>query len=176
MRLYRLSRRDAAAAVDGIGSSQYPGRWNERGRRAVYLSTRIPVALLEVLVQAGNAPLHGYRAYPVEVPDADVTRLDRSQLPGEWRTAAGRDACRSLGEAWRTGRHSVGLLVPSAVIPEAYDEGDYNVVLDPTHPAFSRVRVGAPIALALDDRLHALVAGPQSTQPRRSSGKKQKRS
>jgi RES domain-containing protein len=163
VRLYRVTRlRDVpAAAIDGVGASAYPGRWNERHRRAVYLASRIALGLLEVIVQSGVTSLQNYGAYPVDVPDDTITRLDRARFSSRWRTMlAGRDECRRLAEEWRASGVSLGLLVPSAVVPEAYDFEEFNVVLDPTHPDFARVTLGAPIPLVIDPRLAALVAPP----------------
>lgn|GEM_PF-217115 len=153
MQLFRVTRRhDPAAAFDGFGSASSPGRWNERSRRAVYTSTRIPLAILEVIVQAGTTSLDGYVAFPVEIPDALLTPLDRMRLSPLWRTFPGRDECRAFAEEWRVGKTSLGLIVPSAVLPEAYPFGDVNVVLDPEHPDISKLKIGAPIALDEIDR------------------------
>ncbi len=154
MRLFRVTtQRDRAAAFDGVAASLYPGRWNERGRRAVYATTRLPLGILEVLVQSSLAALTGFLAYPLDVPDDDLTAFDRTRLSARWRTLAGRDECRALAEEWRSSRDSTGLIVPSAVIPQAYDFGDVNVVLDPLHPAFPRITIGKPIGLEIDPRL-----------------------
>jgi RES domain-containing protein len=163
VRLYRVTRlRDVPAAViDGVGAAAYPGRWNERNRRGVYLASRIALGLLEVIVQSGVTALQGYAAYPIDVPDDAITRLDRARLSSRWRTMlAGRDECRRLAEEWRASAASLGLLVPSAVVPEAYDFDEFNVVLDPTHPDFGRVTLGAPVPVAIDHRLAALVTPP----------------
>jgi RES domain-containing protein len=161
MRLFRVTtQRDPRAAFDGMGASLYPGRWNERGRRAVYATARLPLGMLEVLVQSPLSGFAGFVAYPLDVPDDTVTRFDRTRLSPAWRTMAGRDECRGFGEQWRASNASAGLAVPSAVLPEAYDFGDVNVVLDPLHPDFTRVEVGKPIALDVDVRLRALLSPP----------------
>jgi RES domain-containing protein len=158
LRLYRVTRLRAVAAeaIDGYSAARSPGRWNERGHRAVYLSTRVSLGLLEIVVQAGTASLDGYAYYPVDVPDAQLVRLDRTRLSARWRMMAGRTECRALAAAWRG--TSVGLIVPSAVLPEAYDEGEFNVVLDPGHTGFAAIVLGAPVALHPDPRLVALIA------------------
>ena len=159
MRLFRVTTQpQRAAAFDGVGASLYPGRWNERGRRVVYTTSRLPLGILEVMVQASASQLAGFVAYPLDVPDDALVALDRARLSTTWRSVTGRDECRGLGEEWRASVASLGLVVPSAVVPQAYDFGDVNVVLDPLHADFPRVTVGEPIALDLDPRLHALVA------------------
>ncbi len=75
MRLFRITtQRDRAAAFDGVGASLYPGRWNERGRRVIYTTSRLPLGVLEVLVQSSLAALAGFVAYPLDVPDDALSR------------------------------------------------------------------------------------------------------
>jgi RES domain-containing protein len=162
VRLFRITRRrpTTAEAIDGRGAARYPGRWNERGVRATYLTTRISLGVLEVIVQAGTTTLDGFAFYAVDVPDGLLTPLDRSRLPDSWRTLNGRVECRAFADAWRRAGTSCGLIVPSAVIPEAYDQGEFNVVIDPAHPDFQRIRIDEPATLMIDARLSALRARP----------------
>jgi len=170
VQLFRITRhRERASAFDGIGSSLYPGRWNERMRRVVYVTSRIPLGILEILVQSSGAPLVGYVAYPLDVPDQLLEVFDRSALTPAWRTALqGREECRVHGERWRLRGSSLGLIVPSAVVPEAQPFGDVNVVLNPVHADFARIRIERPIALNVNPRLQALV----SPMPAPSSGRR----
>ena len=71
---------------------------------------------------------------------------------------AGRAECRALAEAWRRSGVSAGLIVPSAVVPEAFEKGEFNVVLDAERAELARVVVSASTPLALDRRLLHLVA------------------
>jgi RES domain-containing protein len=161
LRLYRICRLRAIAAeaIDGHGASHSPGRWNGRGVRAVYLASRVALGLLEVVVQSGTVALADYAFYPVRVPDGLLTRLDRARLSTDWRTMArGRDECRALADEWHASGASAGLIVPSAVVPEAYDEDEFNVVLDPEHRDYAKVVLEAPTRLEVDSRLTTLVA------------------
>lgn len=171
MKLFRITQqRSRAAAFDGVGSSLYPGRWNERTKRVVYVTSRIPLGILEIMVQSSGTPLAGYVAFPLEVPDELLDTLDRAALSRSWRTAdPGRAECRRHGERWRAGDASAGIIVPSAVLPEAYDFGDVNVVLNPLHPAFSGVTIDEPVPLDVDTRLQALISlsPPQRPLPKR---------
>ena len=153
MRLYRLTeRRDPAKAFDGTRSAQHPGRWNVAGRAAVYASTSLSLALLEVLVRGARELAEDYAFYRVDVADALLERLDRSNLSDDWRSMSGREGCRALAEAWRAGGTAVGLIVPSAVVPEAYEEGEFNVVFDPRHASFGQIVIGPSSVLVPDGR------------------------
>jgi len=120
------------------------------------------------MVQDSVTTLHGYGAYAVDIPDDVVLEsVDRAGLSGTWRTSfAGRDECRAIGEAWIVQKSSLGLMIPSAVVPEGFDFGDYNIVLDPVHPDFQQLVIGARIELDIDARLQALIA-PASPAPAR---------
>ena len=169
MRLFRITQqRERAAAFDGVGSSVYPGRWNERTRRVVYVTSRIPLGILEVMMQSSSAPLLDYVAYPLDVPDALLEVADRSAFSPTWRSAAvGRAECRRHGESWRDRGTSVGLVVPSAVVPEAYDFGDVNVVLNPLHAGFAHVTIEDAVPIEIDSRLQVLVSALPSSGPGR---------
>ena len=166
MRLFRVTtQRDPVAAFDGVGASLYPGRWNESGRRTVYVTTRLPLGILEVLVQSSFSTFAGFVAYPLDVPDDIVTWFERPLLSPAWRTMRGRDECRAFGERWRSSAVSAGLAVPSAVVPEAYDFGDLNAILDPLHRDFARVTIGEAIALDVDARLRGAVTAARRAGP-----------
>jgi len=143
-----------------MGASKYPGRWNERNERAVYVTTNLPLGVLEVMVQDTITSLNGYGYYLVDIPDDIVlSRVTVATLSATWRTArVGRVECRAIGEAWRSRHGSVGLIVPSAVVPQAFDFDDCNIVLDPTHADFERLVIGAFVPLDVDDRIQALLA------------------
>ena len=161
MRCFRVTPiPDPAKAFDGMGASRYPGRWNERNERAVYVTKNLPLGVLEVMVQDAVTSLNGYGYYLIEMSDDVVlSRVNVATLSATWRTArVGRVECRAIGEAWRARHESVGLIAPSAVVPEAFAFDDYNIVLDPTHADFGRWVIGAHVPLDVDDRIRAMLA------------------
>lgn len=161
MRFFRVTpQRDAARAFDGLSAASSPGRWNARGRRAVYLSSRLPLALLEVIVQDSTSSLNGYGFFAVEIPDdVRLDTIERKRLSASWRTArAGRPECRDVAQPWWDDRRAVGLVVPSAVLPVAFPYDDFNAVVDPVHPDFARLAIGAFTALGIDDRLGTIIS------------------
>jgi RES domain-containing protein len=145
-----------------MGASKYPGRWNERNERAVYVTKSLPLGVLEVMVQDTVTSLNGYGFYPIEVPDDVVlSRVDVAALSATWRSArVGRVECRAIGEAWRARHESVGLIVPSAVVPEAFAFDDYNIALDPKHADFERLAIGAFVSLDVDARIQVMLGTP----------------
>jgi RES domain-containing protein len=161
VRYFRVTpQQDAGRAFDGLGAAASPGRWNPRGRRAVYLSSRLSLALLEILVQDSTSSLNGYGFYTVEIPDdVHLDSIDRGRLSSTWRTARdGRPECRDLVQPWWDGRHSVGITVPSAVVPDAFSYDEFNAVIDPASADFARLAIGGFTALTIDDRLNTIIS------------------
>ena len=160
MQCFRLTPNpDPATAFDGVGASLYPGRWNERNRPVVYVTTSLPLGILEILVQDSVTSLRGYGAFPINIPDDIVLEtVNRANLSRTWRTAlAGRIECRAVGEEWYVRADTVGLVVPSAVVPEAFDFGDFNIVLNPAHTDFARITIGRRLKRDMDKRLQSII-------------------
>jgi RES domain-containing protein len=86
-----------------------------------------------------------FRAFAAEVPDALIHRAPG--VPARWHLRV--EISRTVGDAWLAEGPSPALLVPSAITP-----GEWNVLLNPTHPAFSLDWVVAgPATYRFDARL-----------------------
>ena len=115
----------------------------------MYTSDSYALAMLEVRVHL--ATFRGMRdrvAVSAEIDDDLVEVLTASDLPPDWQARPAPRSTQALGDAWVASGRSVALRVPSVVVPE-----QTNVVLNPAHPAFGRVRIGTPSAVVLDPRL-----------------------
>jgi hypothetical protein len=125
----------------------------------VYATSSLPLGVLEVMVQDSVTNRAGYGFYPVTLPDdLTLSNVAYATLSPLWRTARdGRIECRAIGETWRAAKTSIGLKVPSAVVPEAFAFGDFNVVFDPTFTDFDRLVVEPWQPLEIDPRIHVLV-------------------
>ncbi len=135
--LWRLVRPDFAPGLDGRGAERYDGRWNSPGLPAVYCASHLSLAVLEYFVhlppamrRRGSLP----RMTAVElrlgggaVEDIGNDDLDRLEDLA-W--------CRARGDDWLKRGEALALAVPSAVVPR-----EQNVILNPRHGEFGRVRV-----------------------------------
>ncbi len=147
---WRLTtRRDPAAAFDGEGARLYGGRWNRVGTPLVYASEHLSLAVLELFVHLDpeDAPRHLYR-FRVELPDDAVERLPRARLPRRWREHPAPDATAALGSEWAARGGRLALAVPSAIVPD-----ESNFLLNPAHPRFRELDVGAGEPFSLDPRM-----------------------
>ncbi|MEP6745993.1 MAG: RES family NAD+ phosphorylase [Gemmatimonadota bacterium] len=148
MRLYRLCR-SAHRALDGEGARLYGGRWNSPGHGLIYTSRTLSLAALEYLVHLDPAFAPAdLVAMTLELPDFAVAPLDPTRLPTNWRSLPAPPQCAALGDSWLAGNHSLGLAVPSAIVPV-----EWNVLLDPRHAEFGNVRLMGEEPFQFDRRL-----------------------
>ena len=149
MRIYRIA--DQRHPIwDGTGAALLGGRWNSPGRPAIYGALSSACAMLEILAHAGIGRIPGTQQIVIaEVPDEDalVERHEQASLPDGW-DAEDSGVARQLGDDWLASRRSLVLVVPSVVA-----RLEFNAVVNPAHPDFSRVRVSAPEAVVWDRRL-----------------------
>lgn len=150
MRFWRICRRPyAAKSVAGEGARLYGGRWNSRGVRVIYASTSLALAAIETFVNLEpNLQPTDLVSIEGEIPDAlEIGRIGARSLPAVWRQS--RDEfCRRIGDEWIDARQTVALLVPSAAIPS-----EWNLLLDPAHPEFSRIKFHDPKLFAFHERM-----------------------
>ena len=148
MILGRLARL-AHAKLDGEGARLAGGRWNSRGHAAVYASSRLSLAALELLVHT-DVPLvpPDLVAFEIDVPDTlAIESVDVAELPRDWRLP-GHPSCRAIGDTWLAEERTAVLRVPSAVVPE-----EWNYIINPTHPAAKAIQVVGRRKFAFDSRL-----------------------
>lgn len=137
----------------GYGSVLHAGRWHPKGMPMVYAAESAALALLETLVHIERAALlrFDYAAIPVTVPDALtdlVETLADGDLPADWQAWPYPASTQTLGAEWFDAWRSIALVVPSAVVPH-----ERNVLLNPTHPRFGELEIGAPQSFPVDPRL-----------------------
>ena len=137
---WRICKKKYAKTMwTGVGARSVAGRWHSRGTLVVYASGSISLAAVELLVHLDAAEvLSSFVKCAVTFDDRLVTRADPATLPRNWRADPPPLALRSIGDDWAAAGTSAVLAVPSAVVPE-----EWNYVLNPAHPDFRRVTIGA---------------------------------
>ena len=80
---------------------------------------------------------------------------ERTPLPEDWHRLPAPSSTRELGSRWVADSRSVVLRVPSIVV-----DGEFNYLLNPRHPDFPRLKIGAPRPLSFDPRLSSLPQSP----------------
>lgn len=149
MRLWRIVT-GPHPVWSGEGARLFGQRWNPPGLAAIYTGTSFALCLVEVLVHANRkTPPSAARCVVAEVPEeVSRERFDPARHPG-WDDPFETSVAQDFGDAWLREARSALLVVPSVVTGGRDD----NVVVNPAHPDFSRVRVGAEQAVRMDPRI-----------------------
>jgi RES domain-containing protein len=171
VRAWRLAKRRFAHRLDGAGNRLTGARWNSPGRGLVYCSLCPSTCVLEafvhlppslrrqlpddfVFVELVLPAVPGWLfrragAGAAALPEGLV--LDRSlALPK--RAPASPEAVarwyRRTGDDWLERSGALFFVAPSAVVPL-----DWNLMLDPRHPAMAEVAVAGLHPFQFDERL-----------------------
>jgi len=152
-RVYRILRkRYAKTPFDGEGARRYGGRWSSPGVRLAYASEHLSLAMIEYFVHLDrDDPPPDLVVATADVPD-DVSRVNvsPSSLSATWRQTPAPVELAAIGDLFARRRRDAILLVPSALTPE-----EYNWLLNPDHPDFTRIRIHPPQPFAYDARFFA---------------------
>jgi RES domain-containing protein len=156
MRIWRICReRHAARAFSGEGSRLTSGRWNSEGVPVAYASEHLSLAAIELFVHVPKRDEpHDLVAVEAEFPLA-AEMLQKQQreigarLGPDWRFEI--YSTRAIGDAWFRERSSAVMLVPSVVI-----DVEWNVLLNPEHEDFSKLRVAQTRPFRFDARMFGI--------------------
>jgi RES domain-containing protein len=136
-------------AFSGDGAKQFGGRWNPPGTPMVYTAQSLSLAILELIVHLeDDGDITSYAAIPVTFPRALVQILPESRWPDKWFSLPIAEPSQQVGKEWVDAMSSVVLQVPSSVVPR-----ESNFLINPLHPKFSKLKIGSPQSLHIDQRL-----------------------
>lgn len=150
MRVWRISKvKYAQTAFSGEGARLFDARWNFAGVPMVYTSSSLALTAVEFFVHLDPsvAPT-ALVSVMAEIPDdLAIERVEMAQLPRDWRRTD-HSVLQQLGTDWVKSKRSVALVVPAAAV-----EGEWNVLLNPTHPDFKKIDIGEPRPFHYDERI-----------------------
>jgi RES domain-containing protein len=152
-RIYRRRRRDAA--FTGEGARIAGARWNLPGTPMVYTCSTISLCLLEFFVHfdptAADINSLNLEYRWADIPEAlPCLEVRENDLPRNWKEVPWAHQTQELGTKWMTEGEHVIVSIPSVIVPM-----ERNFLLNPAHPAFSKIRFGPPSAIELDPRLYS---------------------
>jgi RES domain-containing protein len=153
MKVWRISkRRHAATAFSGEGPRLAAGRWNPAGVPMVYTSSSLSLAVVEVFVHLDAAESPDFVSIEAELPlDKEeveaAQKAIRAKLPEDWREV-GHPLLRQFGADWIASGRLLAMPVPSAVV-----DGEWNVLINPAHPDFAKIKLEAPKPFQFDHRM-----------------------
>jgi RES domain-containing protein len=150
MQIWRICRaRFAGEAFSGLGARRFGGRWNSPGVPMVYASSSLALAAIELFVHLEpNLQPDDLVSIAATLPAGEpAQRLEPDQLPqGWWKDDF--EPLRKLGDNWIRETSSLAIEVPSAAL-----RMEWNVLVNPLHPATAEIRIKKPQAFRFDARM-----------------------
>jgi RES domain-containing protein len=150
MKIWRICRaRFAAEAFSGSGARIYGGRWNSRGVPVVYASSSLALAAIELFVHLEpNQQPEDLVAIAAALPAGEpARRLEPKELPRNW-SSNNFEPLRGIGDKWIREKSSLAIEVPSAAL-----RMEWNVLVNPLHPAIAKIKIERPQAFRFDARM-----------------------
>jgi RES domain-containing protein len=138
MIVYRLSRKKYAKLLSGEGAAIVGGRWNAAGVKIIYTVQNRSLAMAEVAVHLTLATMpDDYLMLSIFIPDdISVKEITGKELPKEWNVFPQIDETKAIGDKFIFDNKFCVLKVPSAVT-----KGDYNLLLNPVHKDFKKIKI-----------------------------------
>ena len=150
MEVFRLSREKFSSDLSGIGAAMKGARWNSIGIEMIYTASNRSLAMAEVAVHLSFATLpDDYMMMMIHIPDdISSTKLNTSDLPVNWNKFPHPSITQSIGDKFISEKLYCVLQIPSAVT-----EGDFNLLINPHHPEFKRIKIIESKKFIFDQRL-----------------------
>ena len=149
MIVYRLSKQSFINDLSGYGAEKTGGRWNSKGIAVLYTAASRALAVVEVAVHVpvGIIPTNYFIA-TIEIPENDILELAVKDLPANWNRNPFVKDTQLIGNDFIKSNKYLALKVPSASV-----NGDFNYLINPRHPDFSKVKLKSIDSFAFDVRL-----------------------
>lgn len=150
MEVYRLSRAPFATPLSGKGAAIKGGRWNSIGVEMIYTAANRSLAMAEVAVHFTLATLPAdYIMMTIQIPDnIFAQKISEKELPDGWKQFPHPPFTQKIGDAFILARKHCILWIPSVVT-----QGDYNVLINPAHKEFSKIKVIKTEPFPFDQRI-----------------------
>ncbi len=145
---YRLAKQ-AFAVLDGEGARLYGGRWNSPGVPMVYSSPSLALAAIELFVHLEpNQQPDDLVSIAAQLPEGEpAQRLEPNRLPPNW-WSDDFEPLRVIGDRWIREGSSLAIEVPSAAL-----QVEWNVLVNPLHPAVPQIKIELPQPFHFDARM-----------------------
>lgn len=149
MKVYRISKRKYINDLSGFGAAHFPGRWNNKGSYLLYTAATPSLAMLESVVHINKIVQDEYALAKIELPDVFCAEINVDELPENWSVFPPPDVLKTIGDEFIQQQKYLALKVPSSIMPE-----EFNVLVNPAHADFAKVKIKSVRKLEFDSRLY----------------------
>lgn len=153
MLVYRITQTKYANSLNPPGIA---ARWNSDGSRILYTGGSLALSCLESFVHKNGASISAgnFSVSIIKIEDSvsinEITIEEIQQLHPQLTDVSNYSITQKLGDKWIRESKSAILKVPSAII-----DLEYNFLINPQHPEFSKVEIVKISKFMFDPRLKA---------------------
>lgn len=150
MEAFRLAREKYAAPLSGKGAAIKGARWNSVGVELIYTASNRSLAMAEVAVHLTLATIPSdYVMLTIRLPDdVSLRKLTEADLPADWNSFPHPASTQAVGDKFVAANKHCVLQIPSAVT-----RGDFNLLINPRHSEFPRIKILEIEKFPFDERI-----------------------
>ncbi|HTN20161.1 MAG TPA: RES family NAD+ phosphorylase [Pelobium sp.] len=147
MQVFRITLAKFAEALQASGK---PARWNGNHVKVIYTSSSQSLSCLENVVHRSSLGLNqNFCLLTINIPDkVKITEIKLSDLDANWQDYEAFPYTQNIGNEWIRNNETAILKVPSAIITQ-----EYNYLLNPNHPDFSKIELIGNETFIFDRRI-----------------------
>lgn len=153
MFVYRISQ---SRYANSLNTPAIAARWNSHGKQIIYTGGSLALSCLEILAHKSGASLaSGNFSVAIikineELPIDEITIENLQNINNHWHQVANYPITQNIGDKWLNKGEGLILKVPSAII-----ELEFNYLINPNHPHFSKIEIVKISKFSFDPRLKA---------------------
>lgn len=138
MEVFRLLKEEHTSELSGQGAARFGGRWNSIGVELIYTASNRSLAMAEVAVHLTVATLpNNYQMMIIHIPDnTSMKIIQEKHLPSNWNAFPYQPATKKIGDQFVSENKFCLLKIPSAVT-----KGDFNILVNPAHKEFDKIKI-----------------------------------
>ena len=150
MIVFRLQNSRHQLVLSGKGAALTGARWNSKGTEIIYTAHGRCLAMAEVVVHLSLAMLpKGFKMTEIAIPnEIEIFEFDIKKLPIGWNVFPETIETQLIGDNFIKELKHVVMKVPSAVV-----KGDFNYLINPFHPDFSKITITSKEDFPFDKRI-----------------------
>ncbi|MEX2567211.1 MAG: RES domain-containing protein [Cyclobacteriaceae bacterium] len=150
MEVFRLARDKFSTHLSGQGAAIMGARWNSVGVELIYTARNRSLEMAEVAVHLTLATLpDDYRMVTINIPDhISFKEVAVDDLPADWRDFPHPVSTQKIGDHFVIENKHCLLIILSVVT-----QGDYNVLINPSHKEFNKIFISKIEKFPFDQRI-----------------------
>ena len=151
---YRLAKSKYVEDLSGTGAAMYGGRWNSIGTYILYTSETSALSILENIVHydVNEIPDNLNLARIIIPENSAVLKLESKHLPKNWNSPVLFKELQLFGDKLIKDKKYLAIRIPSVIAP--YEN---NLLINPHHGQFSKLKIDSVIPLSIDIRLKSKI-------------------